>query len=107
MPILLSKKMTKKGGRGKKPTILRRHSLWTAPNPISIKRGGEILPTTLLRFSDLPPSLQPTAGAPRVGSAGLRNSPGSYYLAGKEKILPGFFNLNFKKQVFNGICINE
>ena len=94
--------MTKRGEGAK-----NQHSLWMAPNPISIRRGGEILPTTLLRFSDLPPFLQPTSGAPRVGSAGLRNSPGSYYLAGKEKILPGFFNLNFKKQVFNGICINE
>ena len=81
--------------------------------PWANQGGEEILPTTLVivpppsGFSDLPPSLQPTAGAPRVGSAGLRNSPGSYYLAGKEKILPGFFNSNLKKQVFNGTCINE
>ena len=30
--ILHSKKMTKKGEGGKKSPILRRHSLWTAPN---------------------------------------------------------------------------
>ena len=30
--ILLSKKTTKRGGGGQKLPILRRHSLWTAPN---------------------------------------------------------------------------
>ena len=32
LPILLSKKTTKSGGGGQKLLILRRHSLWTAPN---------------------------------------------------------------------------
>ena len=31
LPILLSKKTTKRGGGGQKSPILRRHSLWTAP----------------------------------------------------------------------------
>ena len=31
MPILISKKTTKRGGGGQKSPILRRHSLWTAP----------------------------------------------------------------------------
>ena len=31
-PILLSKKTTKRGGGGQNLPILRRHSLWTAPN---------------------------------------------------------------------------
>ena len=31
LPILLSKKTTKRGGGGQKLSILRRHSLWTAP----------------------------------------------------------------------------
>ena len=30
LPILLSKKTTKRGGGGQKLQILRRHSLWTA-----------------------------------------------------------------------------
>ena len=32
MPILFSKKTTKRGGGGQKSQILRRHSLWTPPN---------------------------------------------------------------------------
>ena len=32
LTILLSKKTTKRGGGGQKLPILRRHSLWTAPN---------------------------------------------------------------------------
>ena len=31
LPILLSKKTTKRGGGGQKSPILRRHSLWTDP----------------------------------------------------------------------------
>ena len=34
LPILLSKKTTKRGGGGQKSPILRRHCLWTAPNSI-------------------------------------------------------------------------
>ena len=33
LPILPSKKMTKRVGGGQKLPILRRHSLWTAPYP--------------------------------------------------------------------------
>ena len=43
LPILLSKKTTKRGGGGQKLPILRRHSLWMAPNPIPI-RGGRLCP---------------------------------------------------------------
>ena len=32
LQILLSKKTTKRGGGGQKSPILKRHSLWTAPN---------------------------------------------------------------------------
>ena len=32
LPILLSKKTTKRGGGGQKLPILRRHSIWTAPS---------------------------------------------------------------------------
>ena len=32
LPILLTKKTTKREGGGQKTLILRRHSLWTAPN---------------------------------------------------------------------------
>ena len=38
LPILLSKKTTKKGGGGQKLSILRRHSLWMAPNDMPNKR---------------------------------------------------------------------
>ena len=34
LSILPSKKTTKRGGGGQKSPILRRHSLWTAPNHI-------------------------------------------------------------------------
>ena len=38
--ILLSKKTTKRGWGGQKSPILRRHSLWTAPNKKTGKREG-------------------------------------------------------------------
>ena len=49
LPILLSKKMTNRGGGGQKSPILRRHSLWMAPNTI-LEKCMRNVREALLRF---------------------------------------------------------
>ena len=53
LPILPSKKTTKRGGGGQKSPILRRHSLWTAPNTKSIMEHIVCIVLLLLCHAEL------------------------------------------------------
>ena len=51
LPILPSKKTTKRGGGGQKSPIVRRHSLWTAPYLINEYTQYPIIRNGIIRNS--------------------------------------------------------